>query len=58
MGKHWSEPMFCAVLVCLQGFHVERKAAGCEQGAATGVWLMCRVGASEISDFLTSLVIF
>lgn len=53
VGNHWPAPMFWTVLVCLQGFHVERKAAGCEQGAATGVWLKCGVGASERSDFST-----
>lgn len=53
VGKHWPEPVFWAGLVCLQSFHVERKAAGCEQGAAAGVRLKHGVGASEISDFST-----
>ena len=58
MGKHWSEPIFWAVLVCLQSFHVERKAAGCEQGAAAGVWLKHGDSASQRSDFSTCPLIF
>lgn len=53
MGRHWLEPMFWAVWVCLQSFHAERRAAGCEQGAAAGVWLECGVSASKIGNFST-----